>query len=160
MGAWVVAQTIAALHRSNNPVRSLSIRPALAADYKAFARLFDELETGDPTPDIGVFNDHMLGDTLIATDASCEVAGYAYWQIFGGACYVRQLVTSPAHRRLGVARGLLDRIATAGRERGATRWQLNVKLGNEPALRLYESLGFARTYETIVLRLPWANIAA
>ncbi len=48
----------------------------------------------------------------------------------------------PAYRRRGIARRLVEASVTFARERGAASVVLDVVAGNEPAYRLYESLGF------------------
>jgi len=56
---------------------------------------------------------------------------------------VRDLFVDPRWRRTGVARGLLDAVRTAARERGALRLTLQTEDDNVAALRLYERYGFA-----------------
>ena len=48
----------------------------------------------------------------------------------------------PEYRRRGIARRLVEASVTYARERGAASIVLDVIAGNEPAYRLYESLGF------------------
>ncbi len=48
----------------------------------------------------------------------------------------------PAYRRRGIARRLVEASVAYARERGAASVVLDVVAGNEPAYRLYESLGF------------------
>lgn len=48
----------------------------------------------------------------------------------------------PEYRRRGIARRLVEAAVTYARERGAVSVVLDVVAGNEPAYRLYESLGF------------------
>ncbi|CAN5482950.1 hypothetical protein BH11ACT8_BH11ACT8_16590 [soil metagenome] len=54
---------------------------------------------------------------------------------------------SPAHRRQGLARAVIATLVEWGAEHGATTAYLQVLGDNEPALALYESLGF-RTHHT------------
>jgi ribosomal protein S18 acetylase RimI-like enzyme len=54
-----------------------------------------------------------------------------------------ELEVSPSHRRRGHALDVLDRLLEWGAEQGATTAWLHVETDNEPALALYESLGFA-----------------
>ncbi len=53
--------------------------------------------------------------------------------------------TSPRARRSGVGRGLVSAVIEWAREVGATHLCLWVTRGNEPAQRLYESMGFHET---------------
>jgi ribosomal protein S18 acetylase RimI-like enzyme len=58
--------------------------------------------------------------------------------------HVDDLYVRPAHRRRGVAAELLRYLAHAFRERGVEHVALDIDVGNEPARRLYEKLGFTR----------------
>ena len=53
--------------------------------------------------------------------------------------------TAPMARRLGVGRQLVDTTIAWARERGAASVSLWVTRGNDPARRLYESMGFVET---------------
>jgi translation initiation factor 4G len=55
---------------------------------------------------------------------------------------VEWVATRPAHRGKGYTRRLLQTILAAGRERGHTRFQIGVLIGNTPAQRAYEGVGF------------------
>lgn len=128
------------------------IAPATASDYDSFTRLFLELETGDPPIDRDTFVRDILPTMLVARQQT-QVVGYAFHQLFGDACYVRHIVTERSSRRSGVGRALMAATAERARAAGATRWRLNVKEANVAAVRLYESLGLARSFETVVARV-------
>lgn len=55
---------------------------------------------------------------------------------------IHNLVVEPTHRRRGLARVVLQELLGWGAERGATTVWLHVQTDNEPALALYEALGF------------------
>jgi GNAT superfamily N-acetyltransferase len=55
---------------------------------------------------------------------------------------VRDMFVDPRWRRTGVARGLLDAVRIAARQRGALRLTLQTEDDNDAALRLYERYGF------------------
>jgi translation initiation factor 4G len=55
---------------------------------------------------------------------------------------VEWVATRPAYRGKGLTKALLDRILAAGRERGFTQFQIGVLVGNTPAQRAYEGVGF------------------
>jgi len=52
------------------------------------------------------------------------------------------LAVDPAHRRRGLARAVLAGLVEWGAEHGATTAWLHVETDNQPALALYDSLGF------------------
>jgi ribosomal protein S18 acetylase RimI-like enzyme len=56
--------------------------------------------------------------------------------------------TAPTARRIGVASALVMAVLDWARGNSATTVHLWVTHGNEPALRLYESMGFRRTGES------------
>lgn len=133
-------------------------RAALPADFPAFAALFLELETGDPVPSEEAFASDLAPRTLVA-DAGGRVVGYVTFQILRETVYVRNVATAPEVRRSGIGRALMEAVAARGREAGCTAWCLNVKPGNVPAIRLYESLGMRRRYRSVALRLAWERVA-
>lgn len=55
---------------------------------------------------------------------------------------VEWVATKPAHRGKGLTKALLAAILAAGRERGHSRFQIGVLIGNTPAQRAYEGAGF------------------
>ncbi|GAA1971618.1 hypothetical protein GCM10009798_35670 [Nocardioides panacihumi] len=56
---------------------------------------------------------------------------------------IHNLVVDPAYRRRGLARAALRELVGWGAEQGATTAWLHVQTDNEPALALYDGLGFA-----------------
>jgi translation initiation factor 4G len=53
------------------------------------------------------------------------------------------VATRPAQRGRGLTRALLQAILAAGRQRGHTRFQIGVLIGNTAAQRAYEGAGFS-----------------
>jgi len=136
----------------------IRIEPATPEDYPTFETLFVELATGEAPPNEAYFVREIAPNTIIARGADGSVAGYAFFQHFGPACYVRNLVTAPGFRRRGVGKLLMTEIAARARARGARTWELNVKAENVPAVSLYTGLGMRHRHDTIVVRLPWARL--
>ena len=64
--------------------------------------------------------------------------------------HISALYVSPAHRRRGIGRALLDAILDWGRSIGCTEAELNVLIDN-PARSLYRDLGF-RAFEIEMTR--------
>ncbi len=65
---------------------------------------------------------------------------------------IANVVTHPSMRRRGIAVRLMDAALALATERGAARVQLHVRPDNEPALALYDRLGFLRGGRTTTLR--------
>ncbi|NUP12707.1 MAG: GNAT family N-acetyltransferase [Polyangiaceae bacterium] len=137
----------------------IAIEPARPEDFPTFLELFEELQTGDTPPTRDQFESTIRPGTLVAKREGV-IVGYAFSQIFGDLCYVRHLVSAPASRRSGVGRALMGAVVERAKEAGARRWQLNVKVDNEPAIALYTSLGLRRVFETVVVRIEWASVRA
>jgi translation initiation factor 4G len=59
-----------------------------------------------------------------------------------GAWVIDSVATFPQFRRQGIASMLLEKILEKGRKLGFHRAQINMYIGNTPAQRVYEKLGF------------------
>jgi GNAT superfamily N-acetyltransferase len=151
------------LQTSSVQTSSLEVRAAVAADYDAYARLLPELGTDDPIPPRARWEANMLRDTLIVERIAAgerATAGYSWTRRFDDAAYVFNVVVAPEHRGAGAGAALMAAIAERARASGATRWALNVKIDNVPAIRLYERFGFASAYRSTALSLPWERVLA
>jgi ribosomal protein S18 acetylase RimI-like enzyme len=65
------------------------------------------------------------------------------------AWVIDSVATMADYRCRGVAERLLQAVLTEGRKLGYPIVQVNMYIGNEPALRLYEKLGFTVTEEIV-----------
>lgn len=76
------------------------------------------------------------------------------------------IAVSPASRRQGVARALIEALVSALREHGSKQLTLEVRASNGPARQLYESLGFLQVglrknyyrnpkEDALILRKEW-----
>lgn len=137
----------------------MQVRAATFDDYDAFARLFPALGVDDPMPSRARFGDELVARTLVA-DTGSGVVGYALIEALGDTCYLRNLVTDPAHRRAGVGRALMDAVRARARRGGATAWCLNVKPGNVAAIALYERCGLRAAYRACALRIASSVVLA
>ena len=72
------------------------------------------------------------------------VAGYVGSQTVLGESDMMNLAVHPDHRRLGVGRSLVCELIKQLKEQGSRLLVLEVRASNEPAVRLYEQLGFSR----------------
>jgi ribosomal protein S18 acetylase RimI-like enzyme len=126
--------------------------PAALEHYPAFAELFAELGGHDPLPDAERWAAEMLPGTLFLELEGRPVA-YGYAQALSRTGYVRHVAVARERRGRGFGRATMHALAAWLRARGCERWELNVKLGNEPAIALYRSLGMETAYPTQVVRL-------
>ena len=76
------------------------------------------------------------------------------------------IAVSPASRRQGVARALIEALVSALRQHGSKQLTLEVRASNSPARQLYESLGFLQVglrknyyrnpkEDALILRKEW-----
>jgi len=65
-----------------------------------------------------------------------------------GAWVIDSVATLPEHRGKSVAEKLLNQILEIGKDQGYLKAQVNMYIGNEPALNLYGKLGFEIVDET------------
>lgn len=135
-----------------------TIRPAAAADYDVFARLFPELGVDDPVPSKEAWTNVLAPSSYVAERAG-EVLGYCYFQEYTDTGYIRNVVVAPEARRAGVGRALMLATAEHFRENGKRTWRLNVKPTNAPALALYARLGMTVEYRARAVTLPWSALA-
>lgn len=134
--------------------RRYSIRDAVPADASAIAdltrRAFEgqaalyEDQTLPPLSDTAstVLEAMERGIVLVAEDTAGSVIGSVRGEMHGESCLVGRLVVEPALQGLGTGRALARELE--GRFASARRFEIFTGHRSEPALRLYESLGYAR----------------
>lgn len=70
------------------------------------------------------------------------VLGYACWWEVTEECHITDFAVAPAARRRGIGEFLLQGLLEEARKRGMVRATLEVRIGNEAAIALYEKWGF------------------
>ena len=84
-----------------------------------------------------------FSDALVAVGGPGEeVLGYAVCWTVAGDSHLLNIAVRPDARCRGVGAALLEECIRRGAAAGARRIQLEVRPGNEPALRLYRRYGF------------------
>jgi ribosomal-protein-alanine N-acetyltransferase len=116
------------------------IRPARPADSERLREIQCHLrEPNPPLLDYAVDGPPIV---LVSATPDDRPAGYLVAFHDGEAGYVAEIVVAPEHRREGRARRLLLGAFDALRTEGCAEIRLAVHPENDPARRLYESLGF------------------
>lgn len=102
-----------------------------------------------PLPDASLEGDDRLVTATLLDGAATGVAAYADdWVGF------RSIEVDPAHRRRGLGVAVMAALLEWGAERGATTAYLQVLGDNEPALALYDRLGFVEHHRYRYLAPP------
>lgn len=83
--------------------------------------------------------DHVL---FCAALDGARVAGYCGIYLAADEGEITNVAVSADYRRRGIGRMLVGHVAGEAARRGAERIFLEVRQSNEPAIRLYEGLGF------------------
>jgi GNAT superfamily N-acetyltransferase len=94
-----------------------------------------------------LFGDKPVAEAIVAEHASGAVIGFAlFFTNFSTflskpGLYLEDLFVLPEHRRSGVGRALLVKLAQLARSRDYGRFEWSVLDWNEPALQFYRALG-------------------
>ena len=71
-----------------------------------------------------------------------EVVGSAGMRIIAGEGNIDNVVVESSHRNKGIAGRLVGELIRLGEEEGVRDFTLEVRVGNAPAIRVYERAGF------------------
>jgi ribosomal protein S18 acetylase RimI-like enzyme len=107
------------------------------------SRQWWELAVGEPT----AAQRHVLGTGPRLGFGYVERAAVVRGCVVGSTLHISRLAVAPQRRRQGVARRLLAALGAWARECGADRAVLQVATHNEPAIRLYEAMGFREHHQ-------------
>jgi aminoglycoside 3-N-acetyltransferase I len=122
--------------------------------FKDLLRVFGEAFEDIPTYQDKMPTDEHLKHFLDREDTAVVIA-MQQGQVVGGLAayvltkfeqdrkevYIYDLAVSENHRRQGIATGLINRLKEVAREKGAYIIFVQADKGDEPAIKLYESLG-------------------
>jgi GNAT superfamily N-acetyltransferase len=134
------------------------VREATPADYDVYTRLFGQLGVDDPVPARDVWVADLAPNILILEEGGA-VVGYALARVFGAMGYVVNVVVDAPFRGRRLGQVLMRSVAGRLRAQGSTRWCLNVKIENAPAIRLYESCGLTPAFRSTAFSLDWKRLS-
>lgn len=145
-------------------MKDLVVRPAYEGDLSFLERMlcwagswrseeFDESVLAEPAVSRYVEGWGRPGDFALVAESGGNMAGAAWYRLFPaddpGYGFVDErtpevtIGVEPSHRESGIGRSLLEALAEAARRAGHPALSLSVEVDN-PALRLYERVGFER----------------
>ncbi len=125
--------------------KSLRIEP-LAEEHLNEILAIEKESNGAPWSERSFRNEisHPNGVFVVAKDRD-RVIGYAGAWFVVDEAHITTVAVDPGHRRKGIGRLLTIHILNAAKEKGMACSTLEVRAGNEAAIKLYEALGFVST---------------
>ncbi len=118
------------------------IRTMEPKDVKAIAAL-EVICFSDPWSENSIASelDNRLSYWLVAEEQG-EVVGYVGSQSILDGADMMNLAVAPAFRRQGIGEALVNALIAHLRQKGIIALLLEVRASNDPAIALYQSLGF------------------
>lgn len=107
----------------------VAMEKALFEDAWSAEMFWDELAQGDTR-------------TYLVAEDDGAIVGYAGLAAMPDEAYVQTLGVVKEHQRTGLGSTLLTALLEDAKRRGLPRVGLEVRIDNEPAIRLYERFGF------------------
>lgn len=142
----------------------VSVRDAVAADAPEIVRLLDEMKAHHrafesdeprfdvPEDDLAAFAGEILADpgvSVLVAEGPNRLLGFVQSRYlpksWGRSCEVDLLGVDERARGSGIGTALMREVEGRARAAGVVGMRLNVTLGNEGALRLYERLGYSQS---------------
>jgi tRNA threonylcarbamoyladenosine biosynthesis protein TsaB len=131
-------------------------RPLRAADVPYVGALEARIHAAPWTP--GNFRDALAaGYSTLVGEREGRIIAYGVLMLAPGEAQLLNLSGMPDARREGLGRALLERFLHEAVRLGAEHVFLEVRVGNAPAIALYESAGFVRVARRLAYYPPGAD---
>lgn len=125
---------------------AIAVRSYRAADEQAVVALWDLVFPNDPAwnQPLEMIQRKMLvqPELFFVCEAHSKIVGTALAGFDGVRGWVHKVATHPAHRRMGIARQLMQAAEAGLVNKGCTKFNLQVREGNDSAVALYQQIGF------------------
>jgi len=138
--------------------RAVTVRTADDEDYEALVGMYREFDPEDRAQGIPPSREDAIREWLDAvTGPECpavvsvadgEVVGHAMLVPDGDGAYELAIFVLQAYQSAGIGTELLRTLLGLAQQEGIDRVWLTVERWNDPAVRLYHSVGFETTEET------------
>ena len=141
-----VIDDLGTIHHRIRSLQPWMHRRAAAVDRAAFGPMWGNDAAGlrDVRRATPVHRARMIG-------SGRWVAGFALSGAAADSGYLQRIAVSPEHRRRGIARDLVLDALRWMHSNGRTRCLVNTGVENEPALELYQRLGFERLADELTI---------
>jgi len=120
------------------PMRWWDIEPVMGLEHELFAE-----DAWTDTMFWSELADPSTRTYLVAVDDG-DVVGYAGLCAYGDTSYIQTIGVTGTHQRAGIGTALLKALLDVAEASGAARVDLEVRAGNDAAIKLYERHGFAQ----------------
>lgn len=126
--------------------KAIIIRQAKLYDVPALSRI-EDASFASPWSADAITKDVMAGGNVYVAVAEYggEKAGYGEFRNVAGEAQIYNIAVAPEFRREGIGEELLRHMISKAEEDGCSLVTLEVRSGNEAAMKLYEKLGFRET---------------
>ena len=126
---------------------SYDIRPAVSDDLGRIAELEKKCFPEDPWS-YEAFHNEIVDNSdrtlyLVASEGDRIIGYMGVWKILNEG-HITNVAVDPEYRRRHIGEALIRRITEETLRDGISSWTLEVRVDNEPAIRLYEKMGFRR----------------
>ncbi|PJF29188.1 MAG: hypothetical protein CUN52_09665 [Phototrophicales bacterium] len=100
------------------------------------------------------YYDISLAGSVVAMTDDQLPCGVGMLGLRGNRAWITRLGVIPERRKHRVGQAIMQSLIHAAQHQGVKRVQLEVIVGNDPARRLFDKLGFIVTRELLVIRRP------
>lgn len=132
----------------------VTIAPGLDDAWLAAVSTFNQLTPVQAEAVRGIVGSILPSAGLAKLTIDGRIAAVGLAVAERGRVGLFDLTVDPGRRRQGLAKRLIDSLLSWGREHGAEQAYLQVETGNQPALALYDKLGFQEVYRYWYRGLP------
>ncbi len=118
------------------------IRPMTRDDIPEVAKLEKAIFTRPWSEKVYRETFEIAGVGYVVAELNNTIVAAAGVRNIAGTGEITNVMVTPDCRRQAIATRMLGNLLDMGRQLGATEFTLEVRAGNEAAIRLYEKLGF------------------
>jgi len=123
-------------------LQQVFLRPFEVSDLPAVLEIEQASFPSPWRPEFFLNELHNASARLVVAEGAGQVIGYFCRWLVADEVHILDVAVHPAYRRRGVGKLLLQEILTEARQNRARTASLEVRVGNQPAIALYQAFGF------------------